>query len=75
MIGIWKAGLMLVLDYATSRYEKESMEKYQAIFIKTPQKLGKNISQEDITVKQIKDMFMEKKQKTSLFAKIFKKRK
>ena len=68
-----KAGLMLVLDYAASRYEKASMEKYQSMFIQIAQKLAKNISQEDITVKQIRDMFIEKK--PSLFAKLFKKNK
>ena len=67
-----KAGLALVLDYAASRYDKESMEKYQSIFIKIAQRLAKNISQEDITVKQIRNMFVEKK--PSLFAKLFKKK-
>ncbi len=34
-----KKVLMLVLDYAASRYEKQSMEKYQSIFIKIAQSL------------------------------------
>ena len=68
-----KSGLALVLDYAASRYEKESMEKYQSIFIKIAQKLVKNVSQEDVTVKQIRDMFVEKK--PSFFARLFKKNK
>ena len=56
-----KAGLILVLDYAASRYEKASMEKYQSIFIKIAQTLAKNTSQVDLTIKSIKDMFETKK--------------
>lgn len=68
-----KAGLILVLDYAASRYEKASMEKYQSIFIKIAQTLAKNTSQVDLTIKSIKDMFETKKK--SFFAKLFSKKK
>lgn len=64
-----KKGLMLVLDYTASRYEKSSMEKYQSIFVKIAQILSKNTSQQDIRVKDIRDMFKEKKR--SFFAKLF----
>lgn len=64
-----KKGLMLVLDYAASRYEEESMKKYQSIFIKIAQTLSKNTSQKDITVKDIKDMFIKKKK--GFFARLF----
>ncbi len=67
-----KAGLTLVLDYAASRYEKESMEKYQAIFLQIAQKLAKNTSQKDLLVKDIKAIFEEKKK--GFFARIFKKK-
>lgn len=67
-----KAGLMLVLDYAASRYDEDSVKKYQETFIKIAQKLAKNISKEDITYKDIKAMFNEKK--PGFFARLFKKR-
>ena len=68
-----KKGLMLVLDYAASRYEKESMEKYQSMFIKIAQYLIANTSQKDVTVKEIKDLFVQKKK--GLFARLFGKKK
>lgn len=64
-----KKGLMLVLDYAASRYEKSSMEKYQSVFIKITQMLAKNTSQKDITVKDVKEIFFPKKK--SFFARLF----
>ena len=62
-----KKGLMLVLDYAASRYEKESMEKYQALFIKLAQKMVSFTSQEDVTVAELRKMIEDKK---GLFATI-----
>ena len=43
------------------------------MFIQIAQKLAKNIYQKDITVKQIREMFIEKK--PSFFSKLFKKNK
>lgn len=54
-------------------YIIDLLEKYQSVFIKIAQKLGKNISEEVVSVKQIRDMFIEKK--ASFFAKLFKKNK
>ena len=64
-----KKGLMLVLDYAASRYDKSSMEKYQSIFIKIAQHLASNTSQKDVTVKDVKKLFQAPKK--SIFAKLF----
>ena len=64
-----KKGLMLVLDYAASRYDEASMVKYQSIFLKIAQTLAGNASQKDITVKDIKALFATKK--VGFFAKLF----
>lgn len=56
-----KKGLMLVLDYAASRYDKESMEKYQALYIRLAQKMVSYTSQEDVTIGELKKLVREKK--------------
>ncbi len=58
--------LVLVLDYAASRYEKESTEKYQSIFLQIAQFLAKNVSQKEVSVKEIKQLFIEKKKHSLL---------
>ena len=69
-----KAGLMLVLDYAASRYDASSMEKYRDLFIALAKKLVGHTSQEDITVAQVKDAVQPKK-KLGFFARLFGKKK
>ncbi len=63
-----KKGLMLVLDYAASRYDASSMEKYRDIFIKITQKLINHTSQKDITVGDVR---VEFKKKRNFFQKLF----
>ena len=64
-----KKGLMLVLDYAASRYEEASMVKYQQMFIKIAKFLASNVSQKDVTVKDVKSLIAPKKK--SFFARLF----
>ena len=64
-----KKGLMLVLDYAASRYEESSMVKYQQMFIKIAKFLASNVSQKDVTVKDVKSLIAPKKK--SFFARLF----
>ena len=62
-----KAGLTLVLDYAASRYETSSMEKYRDLFIAIAQKLAAHTAQEDMTIASLKASFEPKK---GFFAKL-----
>jgi len=68
-----KKGLVLVLDYSASRYEKETMEKYRDLFVKLAQKLVSFTSQEDVLIDKVKSEFGGKKK--GLFSKLFKKNK
>ncbi len=56
-----KKGLVLVLDYAASRYDASSVEKYRDLFVNLSQKIVKLTSQKDVTIKEVKKMVEEKK--------------
>ena len=47
-------GLQLMIDYAASRYEDESIEKFEQIYIKLAQTMVTHNSQQDITIREIK---------------------
>ncbi len=48
-----KDGLGLVLDYASSRYKKESIEKFKDIYIAVTETLLKNVEKENFNVKRL----------------------
>ena len=68
-------GLVLMIDYAASRYKQESMEKYRDIFVKVAQTLVTHNSQKDITVGEIKKKLADKQNFFEKIFSIFKKKK
>ena len=62
-----KEGLILMIDYAASRYTQESMEKFRDLFVMTAQALVTHNSQKDVTVAELKNKLTDK---TNFFAKI-----
>lgn len=68
-------GLQLMIDYAASRYEDASIEKFKDIFIKVAQALVTHNSQADVTFKEIKEKIEDKKGFFSIVAGIFSKKK
>ena len=68
-------GLQLMIDYAASRYEDASIEKFKDIFIKVAQALVTHNSQADVTFREIKEKIEDKKGFFSIVAGIFSKKK
>ena len=62
-----KEGLILMIDYAASRYTQESMEKFRDLFVMTAQALVTHNSQKDVTVAELRNKLSDK---TNFFAKI-----
>jgi len=54
-------GLQLMIDYAASRYEDESIEKFEQIYIKLAQAMVTHNSQQDITIREIKAKIKDEK--------------
>ena len=63
-----KEGLVLMLDYAASRYKLESMERFRNLFVSTAQTLVSFTSQEDVTIGELRKKLSEKQ---SFFQKVF----
>jgi hypothetical protein len=68
-------GLQLMIDYAASRYEDASIEKFKDIFVKVAQALVTHNSQADVTFREIKEKIEDKKGFFSIVAGIFSKKK
>ena len=68
-------GLQLMIDFAASRYEEASIEKFRDIYVKIAQTLVTHNSQADVTIKEIKDKISDKKNIFAVFAGIFRKKK
>ena len=62
-----KEGLVLMIDYAASRYNQESMEKFRDLFVMTAQALVTHNSQKDVTVGELRKKLTYK---SNFFAKI-----
>ena len=62
-----KEGLVLMIDYAASRYTQESMEKFRDLFVMTAQALVTHNSQKDVTVAELRNKLSDK---SNFFAKI-----
>ena len=60
-------GLILMIDYAASRYKQESMETFRDIFVSTAQALVTHNSQKDITIGELRQKLTDKQ---NFFAKI-----
>jgi hypothetical protein len=54
-------GLELMIDYAASRYNDESIEKFKSIYVKIAQCLVTHNSHKDITIGEIKTKLHDKK--------------
>ena len=54
-------GLQLMIDFAASRYEEESIEHFRDLFVKIAQSLVTHNSQADITIGEIKDKIFDRK--------------
>ena len=53
-------GLVLMIDYAASRYKDESIDRFKDIFLRVIQSIIVHNSQQDVTVGEIKKMVDEK---------------
>jgi len=62
-----KEGLVLMIDYAASRYTQESMEKFRDLFVMTAQALVTHNSQKDVTIQELRNKLSDK---SNFFAKI-----
>ncbi len=54
-------GLQLMIDFAASRYQESSIEKFKEIFVKLAQTMVTHNSQKDVTVREIKAKIADKK--------------
>ncbi len=54
-------GLVLMIDYAASRYEDKSIEKFRDIFVTTAQALVTHNSQQDVTIGELRKKLSDKK--------------
>ncbi|MCR5505429.1 MAG: AMP-binding protein [Bacilli bacterium] len=69
-----KEGLILMIDYAASRYNQESMEKFRDIFVNTAHALVTHNSQKDVTIASIRKTLQDKQTFFSKIVSIFKKK-
>ncbi|MBQ7500472.1 MAG: AMP-binding protein [Clostridia bacterium] len=68
-------GLQLMIDFAASRYEEASIEKFKDIYVKIAQTLVTHNSQADVTIGEIKNKIADKQNFFTIFASIFRKKK
>jgi len=68
-------GLQLMIDYAASRYEDESIEKFKDIYIKVAQSLVTHNSQKDMTVGELKEKLKDRMNFFALVKGIFSRKK
>jgi hypothetical protein len=53
-------GLVLMIDYAASRYNDESMERFRDLFVRTARKLVSFDSQADVYIDELRNELSEK---------------
>ncbi len=68
-------GLVLMIDYAASRYEDSSIERFKDIYINTAQALVTHNSQSDITIRELRKKLSDKKNFFETVASIFRRKK
>jgi hypothetical protein len=70
-----KEGLILMIDYAASRYNQESMERFRDLFVMTAQSLVTHNSQQDVTIGELKRKLGDKSNFFSKIIGIFRRKK
>ena len=70
-----KEGLVLMIDYAASRYNQESMERFRDLFVMTAQSLVTHNSQQDVTIGELKRKLGDKSNFFSKIIGIFRRKK
>ena len=68
-------GLQLMIDFAASRYEEASIEKFKDIYVKLAQALVTHNSQKDVTIGELKDKIRDRRSFFSVVAGIFSRKK
>jgi len=68
-------GLILMIDYAASRYKDESIERYKDIFVRVAQSLVTHNSQSDVTIGTIRKKIEDRKNFFMKIMGIFRKKK
>lgn len=68
-------GLQLMVDFAASRYNEASIEKFKDIYVKLAQALVTHNSQKDVTLGEIKDIIKDKKSFFQLVKGVFSRKK
>ena len=68
-------GLQLMIDFAASRYEEESINKFKDIFVKLSQAIVSHNPKKDITIGEIKSNIKDKKSIFQIVNGIFSKKK
>ena len=68
-------GLQLMIDFAASRYNEASIEKFKDIYVKLAQALVTHNSQKDVTIGEIKAKIDDKKSFFSVVKGIFSRKK
>ncbi len=67
-------GLQLMIDFAASWYDEGTIERFKDIYIRLAQGLVTHHSQKDITVREIRDKILDKKNFFQTFVGIFSKK-
>ena len=70
-----KDGLQLMIDFAASRYEEASIEKFKDIYVTLAQSLLTHNSQKDVTIGEIKHKIKDKKTFFQLVKGVFSRKK
>ena len=68
-------GLQVMIDFAASRYEEASIERFKEIYVKIAQALVTHNSQADVTIGDIKKKIEDKKNFFSIFTSVFRRKK
>ena len=68
-------GLQLMIDYAASRYNDESIEKFKDIYVRVAQSLVTHNSQKDVTIGEIKAKLSDRKNFFQTFMSKFRRKK
>jgi len=68
-------GLTLMIDFAASRYTRESMERFKDIYVKLAQALVTHNSQADVTIGEIREKLEDRKNFFKTIAGIFSRKK
>ncbi len=68
-------GLILMIDYAASRYNESTIERFRDLYVKTAQSLATHNSQQDVTVGELRAKLRDKKNFFEKITGIFRRKK